>query len=179
MLSIYWRYFGRGCTVVFLKPSANFKLRTNEPGAFWGLMVGLVIGLIRFGLEFSTSVPACGDYTSAQPPQWWQDIVGQIHYLHFGLILWAISGLVTIAVSLITPPPPPDSLHRYEGLLFVCAICSPSHLPIRLTYWSRHSTQVRAELPGEGNVSSPSSSKKKRNESWIIGHLHKKEMFQP
>ena len=75
-------------------------------------MVGLVIGLIRFGLEFSTSVPACGDYDSAKPPQWWHDIVGQIHYLHFGLILWAISGCVTVAVSLMTPPPPPDSLHR-------------------------------------------------------------------
>ena len=79
-------------------------------------MVGLVIGLIRFGLEFSTSVPACGDYDSAQPPQWWHDIVGQIHYLHFGLILWAIAGCVTVAVSLMTPPPPPDSLHRWAGL---------------------------------------------------------------
>ena len=93
-------------------------------------MVGLVIGLIRFGLEFSTSAPACGDHASAKPPQWWSDIVGQVHYLHFGLILWFISGCVTVfiiimiiiiiiircvtvSVSLLTPPPPPDSLHRW------------------------------------------------------------------
>ena len=30
----------------------------------------------------------------------------------------------------MTPPPPPASLHR-------------------LTYWSRHSVEVRAELPGD------------------------------
>ena len=82
------------CSVYLL---AVFWPRTNEPGAFWGLMVGLVIGLIRFGLEFSTSIPACGDFDSPQPGKWWQDIVGEIHYLHFGLILWAISGLVLLS----------------------------------------------------------------------------------
>ena len=35
-----------------------------------------------------------------------------------------------MGVSLVTPPPPPASLHR-------------------LTYWSRHSVEVRAELPGD------------------------------
>lgn len=135
------------CAVYLL---AIFWPRTNEPGAFWGLMVGLVIGLVRFGLEFSTSVPACGDYNSAKPPQWWHDIVGQVHYLHFGLILWAISGFVTVAVSLVTPPPPPDSLHR-------------------LTYWSRHSTQVRSELSGDGNVSNQTTAKKKPLKSSLPG----------
>ncbi len=33
------------CAVYLL---AIFWPRTNEPGAFWGLMVGLVIGLIRY-----------------------------------------------------------------------------------------------------------------------------------
>merc|ERR550519_130977 len=42
------------CAVYLL---AIFWPRTNEPGAFWGLMVGLVIGLIRFGLEFSVTKP--------------------------------------------------------------------------------------------------------------------------
>ena len=39
-------------------------------------------------------------------------------------------GLITVGVTLVTPPPPPASLHR-------------------LTYWSRHSVEVRAELPGD------------------------------
>ena len=115
------------CAVYLL---AIFWPRTNEPGAFWGLMIGLMIGLIRFGLEFSTGKPPCGDYEADNPPEWWLMIVDQIHYLHFGLLLWFISGVVTIAVSLMTPPPPPDSLHR-------------------LTWWSRHSTEVRAKLPGD------------------------------
>ena len=109
------------CSVYLL---AIFWPRTNEPGAFWGLMVGLVIGLIRFVLEFSSSQPACGDFDAAQPAQWWQLIVGEVHYLHFGLILWFISGLVAVVVSLLTPAPPPDSLAR-------------------LTWWTRNSTEVR------------------------------------
>merc|ERR1719244_1724108 len=72
------------CAVYLL---AVFWPRTNEPGAFWGLMVGLAIGLLRFGLEFGFAVPPCGDYVSEQPPDWWMDIVDQIHYLHFGLLL--------------------------------------------------------------------------------------------
>ena len=115
------------CSVYLL---AIFWPRTNEPGAFWGLMVGLVIGLIRFGLEFSTSLPACGDFESQQPAQWWQDVVGDIHYLHFGLILWAISGLVAVSVSLVTPPPPAESLHR-------------------LTWWTRSSLEVRPALDND------------------------------
>lgn len=29
-------------------------------GAFWGLIVGLVIGMIRFIMEFAFTIPACG-----------------------------------------------------------------------------------------------------------------------
>ena len=55
----------------------------NNLGAFWGLMVGLVVGLIRFGLEFGFTKPACGS-TDPQPPDWWKTWVDDIHYLHFG-----------------------------------------------------------------------------------------------
>ncbi len=36
------------CSVYLL---AIFWSRTNEPGAFWGLMVGLIVGLIRYFLS--------------------------------------------------------------------------------------------------------------------------------
>merc|ERR1719244_1007044 len=58
------------CAVYLL---AIFWPRANEPGAFWGLMVGLVIGLIRFGLEFGFTQPACGS-TEPPPPEWWQTL---------------------------------------------------------------------------------------------------------
>ena len=128
------------CAVYLL---AIFWPRTNEPGAFWGLMIGLIIGLIRFGLEFSTGKPPCGDYEADNPPEWWLLIVDQIHYLHFGLLLWFISGVVTVAVSLMTPPPPPDSLHR-------------------LTWWSKHSIEVKAKLPGEMEAMDSNQQKQKR-----------------
>eukprot|EP00088_Acartia_fossae_P003904 TRINITY_DN11679_c1_g1_i5.p1 TRINITY_DN11679_c1_g1~~TRINITY_DN11679_c1_g1_i5.p1 ORF type:complete len:657 (+),score=100.25 TRINITY_DN11679_c1_g1_i5:30-2000(+) len=116
------------CAVYLL---AIFWPRMNEPGAFWGLMVGLVVGLIRFGLEFGYQVPACGS-TDPSPPEWWQNLVGDIHYLHFGLLLWAISGAVSISVSLMTPPQNKSSLYR-------------------LTWWSKDSIQVREEMDGEHN----------------------------
>merc|ERR1711963_1179026 len=106
------------CAVYLL---AVFWPRTNEPGAFWGLMVGL---------EFGYSKPPCGDFETAQPPAWWFMVVDKIHYLHFGLLLWAISGIVTIGVSLATPPPPEESLPR-------------------LTWPTRASREIRAPLAGE------------------------------
>jgi len=116
------------CAVYLL---AIFWPRANEPGAFWGLMVGLVIGLIRFGLEFGFTQPACGS-TEPPPPEWWQTLVGDIHYLHFGLLLWGISGAVAIAVSLMTPPPKRETLYR-------------------LTWWSKNSIEAREEADDEPN----------------------------
>jgi len=118
------------CAVYML---AFFWPRTNEQGAFWGLMAGLVVGMIRFGLEFGFSKPACGDFDSPRPPSWWYSLVDDIHYLHFGLLLWGISGIVIICVSLMTSPPPEESIYR-------------------LTWWSRHSTKIRTPLEEEISV---------------------------
>merc|ERR1719495_3114240 len=138
------------CAVYLL---AVFWPRTNEPGAFWGLMVGLVVGLIRFGMEFSFNKPACGDFDSSKPPEWWYRLVDNIHYLHFGLLLCFISGIVTIAVSLMTPPPPEESLPR-------------------LTWPTRASREVRTPLEGEyieGEAAPPSKPSKKDLPGWRIG----------
>ncbi|CAG2174807.1 unnamed protein product, partial [Oppiella nova] len=45
------------CAVYVL---AIFWGRVNEKGAFWGLIIGLMIGIIRFVMEFSYTVPPCG-----------------------------------------------------------------------------------------------------------------------
>ncbi|TRY79758.1 hypothetical protein TCAL_10793 [Tigriopus californicus] len=114
------------CAIYLL---AMFWPRCNEPGAFAGLMVGLIVGLIRFGLEFGYAIPPCGS-GEAKPPQWWYDIIFSIHYLHFGIILWGITGIVTIVVTLLTDPIPEKHLYR-------------------LTFWSRHSDKVRIDLDSE------------------------------
>ena len=94
----------------------------------------------RFGLEFGYSLPPCGTPADdpSMPPEWWFDVVGKIHYLHFGIILFVISGTVTIIVSLVTPPIAEEHLHR-------------------LTFWTRHSTGVRIDLDEDKQYSNDNS----------------------
>ncbi|BFZ18210.1 hypothetical protein BsWGS_21249 [Bradybaena similaris] len=108
------------CAVYML---AIFWKRTNEKGAFWGLMVGLCIGLIRFAWEYSYKNYPCGEEYKGHKP----DIISKIHYLHFGIILCAIVTAVTVVISLFTAPI--DDVHLE-----------------RLTYWSRYSTRKRIDL---------------------------------
>ncbi|XP_064460618.1 sodium/mannose cotransporter SLC5A10-like [Ornithodoros turicata] len=97
--------------------------RINEPGAFWGLMVGLAVGLTRFAWEFSYTVPPCG--TAEPDPR--PAIISSVHYLHFGILLFFITIITSIVVSLLTPPIKAKHLHR-------------------LTYSTRLSTDVREDL---------------------------------
>ncbi|KAF8768378.1 Sodium/glucose cotransporter 1 like protein [Argiope bruennichi] len=97
--------------------------RVNEQGAFWGLMVGLLIGMIRFIWEFSYTVPSC----ASQLPDPRPAIISKVHYLHFGIILFVISCIVTVVISYATQP------------------IANKHLP-RLLFWSRHSKDVRIDI---------------------------------
>ncbi|KAM7069044.1 sodium/mannose cotransporter SLC5A10 isoform 1-T1 [Molossus nigricans] len=77
-----------------------FWRRANEQGAFWGLMAGLAVGASRLVLEFLYPAPPCGD-VDTRPA-----VLGSIHYLHFAVALFALSGAVVVTGSLLTPPPP-------------------------------------------------------------------------
>jgi len=72
--------------------------RTNEQGAFWGLMFGLIVGMARMICQFSYREPLCME--DAQPIP----IFLAIHYMYFAAVLFFSTGLVTIIVSLFTPP---------------------------------------------------------------------------
>ncbi|XP_050924416.1 sodium/glucose cotransporter 4-like isoform X2 [Lates calcarifer] len=87
-------------TAVFLM--AIFWPRANEQGAFWGLMTGLVVGLIRMVLEFSYVAPSCGQ------PDHRPAILADVHYLYFALILLGLTCLIIAAVSLATAPIPKE-----------------------------------------------------------------------
>ncbi|KAF5911944.1 hypothetical protein HPG69_015922 [Diceros bicornis minor] len=76
-----------------------FWRRANEQGAFWGLMAGLAVGATRLVLEFLHPAPPCGD------PDTRPAVLGSIHYLHFAVALFVLSGAVVVAGSLLTPPP--------------------------------------------------------------------------
>ncbi|KAK8379347.1 hypothetical protein O3P69_019323 [Scylla paramamosain] len=106
---------------------AVFWTRANEAGAFWGLMAGLAIGLLRFILQFAYVVPPCGSGEGDPRPWVIRALVVNVHYLNFSMVLFAVTGLVTVAGSLLTPPIPEDCLYR-------------------LTFWSRKDTRVRCSL---------------------------------
>ncbi|XP_074640673.1 sodium/glucose cotransporter 4-like isoform X2 [Tubulanus polymorphus] len=97
--------------------------RINEQGAFWGLMIGLVTGMIRFGWEFSYTVPPCGqEHLDTRP-----SIIKDVHYLHFGIILFFVVAISTTIISLVTKEIPDDRL-------------------VRLTFWTRHETRERLDI---------------------------------
>lgn len=112
-------YLSPPVTAIFLL--AIFWKRINEPGAFWGLLIGLVVGAIRLIMDFIYQAPHCGE-VDTRP-----SVLKDIHYLHFALILFALTGIISTVVSLCTPPIPDESLAR-------------------LTWWSRHSIATRVDL---------------------------------
>uniref|UniRef100_A0A3Q3A0R2 Sodium/mannose cotransporter SLC5A10 n=1 Tax=Kryptolebias marmoratus TaxID=37003 RepID=A0A3Q3A0R2_KRYMA len=94
---------------------AVFWKRTNEQGAFWGLMVGLVVGVCRMVLEFVFPSPGCGVVNTAPV------VLRGVHYLHFAILLFGLTAGVISVVSLLTPPPSqeqvgsqPHTLRRSE-----------------------------------------------------------------
>ena len=65
-------------------------------------MIGLVVGLTRFILEFSFEDPPCGKpYLDRRPA-----IVSKLHYLHFAIILFLITAVSALIISILTQPIP-------------------------------------------------------------------------
>ncbi|XP_043290234.1 sodium/glucose cotransporter 1-like isoform X2 [Cervus canadensis] len=85
---------------------AVFCKRVTEQGAFWGLASGLVIGSCRMVSEF-----AYGPWTCSMNRKCPRIICG-VHYLYFAMILFAISLVTVLGVSMFTVPIPDKHLHR-------------------------------------------------------------------
>uniref|UniRef100_A0A3Q2Q387 Sodium/glucose cotransporter 1 n=1 Tax=Fundulus heteroclitus TaxID=8078 RepID=A0A3Q2Q387_FUNHE len=85
---------------------AIFCKRVNESGAFYGLTIGLVIGLSRMITEFIYGTGSCVE------PSDCPTIICGVHYLYFGMILFVISCIIIVGVSLITKPI--DDKHLYR-----------------------------------------------------------------
>uniref|UniRef100_A0A3Q3FL77 Sodium/glucose cotransporter 1 n=1 Tax=Kryptolebias marmoratus TaxID=37003 RepID=A0A3Q3FL77_KRYMA len=77
---------------------AIFCKRVNEPGAFFGLTIGLVIGLSRMITEFVYGTGSCNN------PSDCPTIICGVHYLYFGMILFVVSCIIIVGVSLMTKP---------------------------------------------------------------------------
>ena len=61
-------------------------------------MIGLVVGAIRMGLDFGYGSPGCGEEDNRPL------IISKVHFLHFTIILFFVSLISTIVISLATGP---------------------------------------------------------------------------
>uniref|UniRef100_A0A8C6Y8F4 Solute carrier family 5 member 10 n=1 Tax=Naja naja TaxID=35670 RepID=A0A8C6Y8F4_NAJNA len=119
-------YLAPPVTAVFLL--AVFWKRANEQGAFWGLAVGLAVGLSRMALEFTYPAPRCG-ILDHRPP-----FVRDLHYLHFAPLLCLLTAATVVGISWLTLP--------------------PSEAQIKdVTWWTRRSL----EAPSSAHLSGPRS----------------------
>ncbi|XP_063283852.1 sodium/glucose cotransporter 4 [Pelobates fuscus] len=97
-------YLSPPVTAIFIL--AIFIKRVNEPGAFWGLVIGLVVGLIRMIMDFIYTAPTCGQ-EDTRP-----SVLKDVHYLYFAMLLFGLTCIVCIVVSLFTPAIPDHELGR-------------------------------------------------------------------
>lgn len=61
-------------------------------------MVGLVIGIVRMALDFGYGSPDCGE-EDKRPV-----IIGRLHFLHFTILLFVVSFVATVVITVLTPP---------------------------------------------------------------------------
>ncbi|KAB0393057.1 hypothetical protein E2I00_011437 [Balaenoptera physalus] len=73
-----------------------FWKRTNEKGAFFGLILGLLLGLVRLVLDFIYVQPRC-DQPDERPA-----VIKDVHYLYFSMILSSVTLITVSAVSRLT-----------------------------------------------------------------------------
>ncbi|XP_068606058.1 sodium/myo-inositol cotransporter 2 [Brachionichthys hirsutus] len=91
-------------TVIFFM--GFFWKRTNEKGAFWGLVIGLLVGCIRMVLDVVYPAPLCFE-TDDRPL-----VLKHVHYLYFPILLAFISLIPMILASLVTEGPKPEQISR-------------------------------------------------------------------
>ncbi|XP_043850306.1 sodium/myo-inositol cotransporter [Dromiciops gliroides] len=84
---------------------AIFWKRCNEQGAFYGGMAGFVLGALRLILAFTYRAPEC-DQPDERPA-----FIKNIHYMYVATALFWVTGLITVIVSLLTPPPTKEQIH--------------------------------------------------------------------
>uniref|UniRef100_A0A8C2HSM0 Sodium/glucose cotransporter 1 n=1 Tax=Cyprinus carpio TaxID=7962 RepID=A0A8C2HSM0_CYPCA len=100
---------------------AIFCKRVNEPGAFYGMCIGLLVGLARMITEFAYGTGSCVSPSNCPT------IICGVHYLYFALILYSLSCILILCISLMTKPI--DDKHLY-----------------RLCWSLRNSTEERIDL---------------------------------
>ncbi|XP_051570108.1 sodium/myo-inositol cotransporter 2-like [Myxocyprinus asiaticus] len=158
-------------TVVFL--TGCFWKRTNEKGAFWGLMLGMLVGCIRMILDFVYPTPLC--YENDTRPE----IIKYVHYLYFSIILSLITLIVVVCVSLATEKPKPEQISRLTWYTRFDPVEKSEETVIADVFTIENATQNTKEIESDAyqmkedshssESSEKSSSKLKSALFWICG----------
>lgn len=126
VLQIVW-YNGFGANWLLLQFYSNeHTLILYFQGAFWGLMAGLVTGVTRLVLVFIWPGPgSCGE------PDTRPAIIKDFQYMYFAMLLFWITVIVCVIVSLLTAPPP-EHMVRYWQEQYSCSVFLQNTLVIQL-----------------------------------------------
>lgn len=98
-----------------------FFERTTEVGAFYGLMFGELLGVARMISDYILTAPGCGEIDSRP------GFVKNFHYLHFALVLYAVTCIFIGCTSYLSPRSPIDQLRG-------------------LTWWQRHKNRQQKQI---------------------------------
>ncbi|KAM5148593.1 sodium/glucose cotransporter 4-like [Mantella aurantiaca] len=112
-------YLAPPVTALFIL--AIFVKRVNEPGAFWGLVIGLVVGLTRMIMDFVYRAPNCGE-EDTRP-----SLLKDVHYLYFAMLLFGLTSIICIVISLFNPAMSDEEIGR-------------------LTWWTRNRKEKNINL---------------------------------
>lgn len=80
-------------------------------GAFWGLVIGLLVGCIRMLLDFIYPAPVCSQEDDRP------GVLKYVHYLYFSTILSFITLLIVIVISLATEKPEQEQVKQLLSLM--------------------------------------------------------------
>ncbi|XP_068609043.1 sodium/glucose cotransporter 1-like [Brachionichthys hirsutus] len=105
---------------------AIFCKRANETGAFYGLVIGLAIGLTRMIAEFAYGTGSCVNPSNCPT------IICGVHYLYFAIILFVVSCIIILGVSLMTKPIADKHLYR---LCWSLRNCTEERVDLELDDW--------------------------------------------
>jgi SSS family solute:Na+ symporter len=101
-------YLGPPITAVFFL--GVFSTRINGKGAVTGLIVGFVMGMAKLAAQIMAGI----EDIAVKLPGWVVDF-GKFNFLYFCLVLFAVSVITVVVVSLMTPRPSEEKL---AGLTF-------------------------------------------------------------
>ncbi|XP_061554021.1 sodium/glucose cotransporter 1 [Phycodurus eques] len=119
---------------------AIFCKRVNESGAFYGLAIGLLIGLFRMIAEFAYGTGSCVEPSNCPT------IICGVHYLYFAIILFVISCIIIVGVSLVTKPIADKNLYR---LCWSLRNCTEERVDLEQDDWVENVNSMEIEEPDE------------------------------